>query len=67
VAQGQADEILSDDGLIEKASLVKPQMAKLFSQLSEYGFPKDVVDVHKARMLLEEKLSEVKVRVAQSS
>src|SRR5206468_6711746 len=31
VAQGQADEVLSDDGLIEKASLVKPQMAKLFS------------------------------------
>jgi energy-coupling factor transport system ATP-binding protein len=67
VAQGQADEILSDDGLIEKASLVKPQMAKLFSRLSEYGFPKDVVDVHRARMLLEEKLLEVKVRVAQSS
>jgi energy-coupling factor transport system ATP-binding protein len=67
VAQGQADEILSDDDLIEKVSLVKPQMAKLFSQLSEYGFPKHVVDVHRARTLLEEKLSEVKVRVAQSS
>jgi energy-coupling factor transport system ATP-binding protein len=67
VAQGQADEILSDDGLIEKASLVKPQMAKLFSQLGGFGFPRDVVDVHRAKMLLEEKLSEVKVRVAQSS
>jgi energy-coupling factor transport system ATP-binding protein len=67
LAQGQADETLSDDGLIEKASLVKPQMAKLFSQLDGFGFPKDVVDVHRAKMLLEEKLSEVKVRVAQSS
>jgi energy-coupling factor transport system ATP-binding protein len=67
VAQGQADEILSDDGLIEKASLVKPQMAKLFSQLGDFGLPRDVVDVHRAKMLLEEKLSEVKVRVAQSS
>ena len=67
VAQGQADEVLSDDGLIEKASLVKPQMAKLFSQLSEFGFPRDVVDVHRAKMLLGEKLSEVRVRVAQSS
>jgi energy-coupling factor transport system ATP-binding protein len=67
VAQGPADEILSDDGLIEKASLVKPQMAKLFSQLSGFGFPSDVVDVHRAKMLLEEKLLEVKVRVAQSS
>ncbi len=67
VAQGQADEILSDDGLIEKVSLVKPQMAKLFSQLGGFGLPRDVVDVHRAKMLLEEKLSEVKVHVAQSS
>src|SRR5437016_6665871 len=67
VAQGQADEILSDDDLIQKASLVKPQMAKLFSQLGEFGLPRDVVDVHRAKMLLEEKLSEVKIRVAQSS
>lgn len=67
IAQGQADEILSDDGLIEKASLVKPQIAKLFSQLSGFGFPRDVVDVHRAKMLLEERLTEAKVRVAQSS
>jgi energy-coupling factor transporter ATP-binding protein EcfA2 len=67
LAQGQADEILSDDALIEKASLVKPQMAKLFSQLDSFGFPRDVVDVHRAKMLLEKKLSEVRVRVAQSS
>jgi energy-coupling factor transport system ATP-binding protein len=67
VAQGQADEVLSDDGLIEKASLVKPQMAKLFSQLTGFGFPRDVVDVHRAKMLLEQRLLEVKVRVAQSS
>lgn len=67
VAQGQADEVLSDDGLIEKSSLVKPQMAKLFSQLSQFGFPRDVVDVHRAKMLLEERLTEAKVRVAQSS
>jgi energy-coupling factor transport system ATP-binding protein len=67
VAEGQADEVLSDDDLIEQASLVKPQMAKLFSQLTGFGFPKDVVDVHRAKMLLEEKLSEVKVHVTQSS
>jgi energy-coupling factor transport system ATP-binding protein len=67
LAQGQADEILSDDGLINRAALVKPQMAKLFSQLGKFGFPRDVVDVHRARMLLEEKLLEVRVRVAQGS
>ena len=67
IAQGQADVILSEDALIEKASLVKPQMAKLFSQLSGFGFPTDVVDVHRAKMLLEERLTEAKLRVAQSS
>jgi len=67
LAEGAADEILSDDGLINRASLVKPQMAKLFGELGRFGFPRGVVDVHRARMLLEEKLSEVKVRVAQGS
>ena len=67
VAQGQADEILSEDALIEKASLVKPQMAKLFSQLSRFGFPSDVVDVHRAKMLLEGRLMEARASVAQSS
>ncbi len=63
VGQGPADEILSNDGLVERASLVKPQMARLFSQLKEYGLPVDVVEVHRAKLLLEEKLSEVRVRV----
>ncbi len=67
LAQGAADEILSDDDLINKASLVKPQMAKLFSQLGEFGFPRDVVDVHRAKMLLEQKLMEAKMGVAPSS
>ncbi len=67
VAQGDADRILSKDDLVEKASLVKPQMSRLFSRLAKYGLPGDVVDVHRARMLLEEKLREVKVRVAQNS
>ena len=58
---------MSDDSLIEKASLVKPQMAKLFSQLGEFGLPRDVVDVHRAKMILEDKLLEARIRVAQSS
>lgn len=63
VAQGDADRVLSRDDLVEKASLVKPQMARLFSRLGKYGLPRDVVDVHRARTLLEEKLSQVKVHV----
>ncbi len=67
VAKGDADRILSNDDLVEKASLAKPQMSRLFSHLAKYGLPGDVVEVHRARMLLEEKLSEVKLRVAQNS
>lgn len=63
VAQGDADRVLSRDDLVEKASLVKPQMARLFSRLGKYGLARDVVDVHRARTLLEEKLSQVKVHV----
>jgi len=64
VAQGPADSILSKDEMINRASLVKPQMSILFSQLTKYGLPRDVVDVHRARILLEEKLGEVKETVA---
>lgn len=64
VAQGSADRILSKDDIVEKASLVKPQMARLFAKLNEYGLPREVVDVHRARLLLEDKLSELKVHVS---
>ncbi|HZY94949.1 MAG TPA: ABC transporter ATP-binding protein [Candidatus Bathyarchaeia archaeon] len=64
VAQGNADRILSKDDLVEKASLVKPQMARLFGRLKEYGLPGEVVDVHRARLLLEDRFSELKVRVS---
>ncbi|OLD01398.1 MAG: hypothetical protein AUJ07_11255 [Crenarchaeota archaeon 13_1_40CM_3_53_5] len=66
VGSGSADRVLSSDQLVEKASLVKPQMAKLFARLKPQGFPGDVVDVHRAKMLLEDKLVEVKGSVPQS-
>jgi energy-coupling factor transport system ATP-binding protein len=66
LARGPADEVLSNEGLVEKASLVKPQMARLFSQLGN-GFPHDVVEVHRAKMLLEDKLSQVKPAVPQGT
>jgi energy-coupling factor transport system ATP-binding protein len=63
VATGPADSVLSKDELVKRVSLVKPQMSRLFGALSKYGLPRDVVDVHRARMLLEEKLSEAKAAV----
>lgn len=67
VGQGPAESILTKDDMVKRASLVKPQMSRLFSSLSNYGLPRDVVDVHRARILLEEKLGEVKTVVAQNS
>ena len=67
VGQGPAESVLTKDDMVKRASLVKPQMSRLFSSLSTYGLPRDVVDVHRARILLEEKLGEVKHVVAQNS
>jgi len=66
LARGPADEVLSNGELVEKASLVKPQMARLFSQLRD-GFPQDVVEVHRAKLLLEDRLSQVKPAVSQGA
>ncbi len=64
VAQGNADRVLSKDDVVEKASLVRPQMARLFAKLKDYGLPSEVIDVHRARLLLEDRLSELKVHVS---
>src|SRR5215467_8555995 len=42
VAQGPADSILSKDDTVNRASLVKPQMSRLFGGLTKYGLPRDV-------------------------
>lgn len=66
VGQGSADSVLSRDEMVNRASLVKPQMSRLFGELAKHGLPRDVVDVHRARILLEDKLGEVKAPVAQN-
>jgi len=66
VAQGPADSVLSKDETVNRASLVRPQMSRLFGGLTKYGLPRDVVDIHRARLLLEEKLSEGKTIVSQN-
>ena len=67
VGQGPAESVLTKDDMVKRASLVKPQMSRLFSSLSNYGLPRNVVDVHRARILLEEKLGEGKTVVTQNS
>ena len=66
LTRGPADEVLSNEDLVEKASLLKPQMARLFRQLGN-GLPRDVVDVHRAKMLLEDRLPQVDTNVSQGS
>ena len=52
VADGKAQKILTDPEILIKASIVPPQVAQIFLQLSELGLPKDVIDVYEAREIL---------------
>lgn len=67
VGSGPADAILSNDEIVSRASLAKPQMSRLFGALTRFGLPRDVVDVHRARILLEDKLGGLKATVPQNS
>jgi len=52
VADGEAQKILTDPEILIEASIVPPQIAQIFLQLSELGLPKDVIDVYEARKIL---------------
>jgi len=52
VADGEARKILTDPEILEEASIVPPQIAQIFINLSDLGFPKDVIDVYEAREIL---------------
>src|SRR5438094_54744 len=64
---GFAPEVVHNQVIRTLEALVRAAVRRLFGELTKYGLPSDVVDVHRARILLEEKLSEAKVRVAQNS
>jgi energy-coupling factor transport system ATP-binding protein len=52
VADGEARKILTDPEILEQASIVPPQIAQIFINLSDMGFPKDVINVYEAREIL---------------
>ncbi|MBS7615973.1 ATP-binding cassette domain-containing protein [Candidatus Bathyarchaeota archaeon] len=54
VADGEARKVLTNPEILEHASIVPPQIAQIFIQLSELNldFPKDVIDVYEAREIL---------------
>ena len=49
VADGEARKILTTPKILNQASIVPPQIAQIFIQLSDMGLPKDVIDVYEAR------------------
>lgn len=56
MADGRAQEILTDPSLLKKASLVPPQIARLMDRLRDCGAPEDIIDVHQAREWLTKRL-----------
>jgi energy-coupling factor transporter ATP-binding protein EcfA2 len=52
LADGQGKEILTDPALLEVSSIVLPQVAGVFTRLSELGLPKDIIDLYEAKTLL---------------
>lgn len=52
VADGEAGKVLTDPETLTQASIVPPQIAQIFIQLSDLGFPKEVIDVYEAREML---------------
>jgi len=56
VGEGEARIVLTDLDALANASIVPPQIAQLFVQLSGLGLPKNVIDVYEAQRILLEKL-----------
>ncbi|MEM2937507.1 MAG: ATP-binding cassette domain-containing protein [Candidatus Bathyarchaeia archaeon] len=52
VADGEARKVLTNTEILTQASIVPPQIAQIFTQLSDLGFPKDVIDIYEARETL---------------
>lgn len=52
VADGRAQEILTDEALLSKALIVPPQITRIFKGLKDFEFPSNVIDVYEARDLI---------------
>jgi energy-coupling factor transport system ATP-binding protein len=52
LVDGKAQHILTDPGVLAQASIVLPQITKIFLELADLGLPTDVIDVHEATRIL---------------
>ena len=58
LAEGIAEEILTNPKLVAQASIVPPQITQIFLELADLGLPTDVIDVHEATKILLGRLRE---------
>jgi energy-coupling factor transport system ATP-binding protein len=51
-ADGKAQKVLTSPEILTHASIVPPQITQIFLQLSDFGLPKEVIDIYEARQKL---------------
>ncbi|HVP26331.1 MAG TPA: ATP-binding cassette domain-containing protein [Candidatus Bathyarchaeia archaeon] len=56
IADGEARDILTNPEALTEASIVSPQIAQIFFELSDLGLPKNVIDVYEAERILLERM-----------
>ena len=52
LVDGKAQNILTDPEVLAQASIVPPQITKIFLELADLGLPTDVIDFHEATKIL---------------
>jgi len=57
IADGPAQSILTDQTVVEEASLVLPQMTQLMRSIPELHAPQDIIDVYAARKFIRQALN----------
>jgi hypothetical protein len=56
LAEGIAEEVLTNPELASQASIVPPQITQIFLGLADLGLPTNIIDVHEATKILLEYL-----------
>ena len=52
IADGLSEEVLSDQRLLDKASILPPQVTQIISELADLDVPKGVIDLYEAGEVL---------------
>jgi energy-coupling factor transport system ATP-binding protein len=60
VGDGEAKKVLTDPELLNRASVILPEIAQVFIKLADLGFPNDVIDIYEAGLILSRRLGETR-------